>query len=60
MKSNLKDQTEKLKKRLDEQLKNAEDLIKTTGMPGSVPNPPEAVLERLIDECSDHIFWTNF
>lgn len=41
-------------------MKSAEELIKTTGMPGSVPNPPESVLDRLIDECRDHVFWTNF
>jgi|TARA_B110000285_G_C15071386_1_gene588178 hypothetical protein len=56
----LKDQTQKLKDRLDKKLVEAEDLVKTTGMPGGIPQPPEAVLENLIKECDDHTFWLNF
>lgn len=56
----LKDQTQKLKDRLDKKLIEAEDLVKTTGMPGGIPQPPEAVLENLIKECDDHTFWLNF
>ena len=56
----LKDQTQKLKERLDKKLVEAEDLVKTTGMPGGIPQPPEAVLENLIKECDDHTFWLNF
>ena len=37
-----------------------EELIKTTGMPGGIPQPPETVLDNLIQECSDHTFWLNF
>ena len=50
----LKSQTEKLKERLDMKLVEAEELVKTTGMPGGVPNPPDSVLENLIAECEDH------
>jgi len=53
----LKQQTDKLKERLDTKLAEAEELVKTTGMPGGVPNPPESVLENLIGECEDHQFW---
>ena len=56
----LKAQTEKLKERLDKKLVEAEDLVKTTGMPGGIPTPPESVLENLIKECDDHTFWLNF
>ena len=55
--SSLKQQTDKLKERLDIKLAEAEELVKTTGMPGDVPNPPESVLENLIAECEDHQFW---
>ena len=44
----LKQQTDKLKERLDSKLAEAEELVKTTGMPGGVPNPPDSVLENLI------------
>lgn len=53
----LKQQTDKLKERLENKLSEAEDLVKTTGMPGGVPNPPDSVLENLIQECEDHQFW---
>lgn len=56
----LKDETEKLKERLDKKLVEAEELVKTTGMPGGVPTPPDTVLENLIKECDDHQFWLNF
>ena len=56
----LKQQTDKLKQRLDEKLNEAADLVKTTGMPGGVPQPPDTVLENLIAECGDHTFWLNF
>lgn len=55
--SSLKQQTDKLKERLDVKLAEAEDLVKTTGMPGGVPNPPDSVLDNLIAECEDHQFW---
>jgi hypothetical protein len=55
--SSLKQQTDKLKERLLSKLAEAEDLVKTTGMPGGVPNPPDSVLENLIGECEDHQFW---
>ena len=29
-------------------------------MPGGIPQPPESVLENLIQECEDHTFWLNF
>ena len=44
----LKQQTDKLKDRLESKLSEAEELVKTTGMPGGVPNPPDSVLENLI------------
>lgn len=58
--NSLKQQTDKLKERLDKKLVEAEDLIKTTGMPGGIPTPPDSVLENLIAECEDHTFWLNF
>lgn len=41
-------------------MKEAADLVKTTGMPGGIPHPPDDVLENLIQECGDHTFWLNF
>jgi hypothetical protein len=35
--TSLKQQTEKLKARLDEKIAEAADLVKTTGMPGGIP-----------------------
>ena len=35
--ASLKAQTDKLKERLDAKLIEAEDLVKTTGMPGGIP-----------------------
>lgn len=57
---NLKNQKDKLKERLDRKLEEAEQLVKTTGMPGGIPNAPETVLDNLIGECEDHQFWLNF
>ena len=38
-----------------------EELIKATGMPSAgVVAPPEHLLENLIGECDDHVFWKNF
>ena len=37
--NSLKEQTEKLKERLDAKLQEAEDLVKPTGMPGGIPKP---------------------
>ena len=56
----MKAQTEKLRERLDSKLKEAEELVKTTGMPGGIPTPPDSVLDNLIGECDDHTFWLNF
>lgn len=56
----LKNQTDKLKERLTGKLAEAEELVKTTGMPGGIPTPPESVLSNLIAECEDHTFWLNF
>jgi len=50
----LKQQTDKLKERLDSKLAEAEELVKTTGMPGGIPNAPDSVLENLLGECEDH------
>jgi hypothetical protein len=58
--NSLKQQTDKLKERLDRKLEEADNLIKTTGMPSGMPIPPENVLDNLIEECEDHTFWLNF
>ena len=55
-----KQQTEKLRDRLEGKLAEAEDLVKTTGMPTGMPSPPDTVLANLINECEDHTFWLNF
>ena len=56
----LQQNIEKLKSRLEGKLAEAEDLVKTTGMPGGIPTPPDSVLANLIQECEDHTFWLNF
>lgn len=58
--ASLKNQTDKLKERLNGKLAEAEELVKTTGMPGGIPTPPDSVLQNLIGECEDHTFWLNF
>ena len=58
--TNLKQQTEKLQERLTTKLAEAEELVKTTGMPAGIPQPPDSVLDNLIAECGDHAFWLNF
>lgn len=45
---------------MDKKVEEAEELIKTTGMPSGVVNPPDTVLENLSQECEDHQFWLNF
>jgi hypothetical protein len=29
-------------------------------MPGGYPQPPDKVLDNLLKECEDHLFWLNF
>ena len=48
---NLKEQTQKLKVKLDKNLEFAANLIKQTGMPVQAPNPPDSVLDNLKEEC---------
>jgi len=57
----LKESTDKLKDRIAKLSEGAEQLVKDTGMPvqGS-SNPPNDLLENLIPECDDHVFWLNF
>lgn len=49
-----------MKAKLEENLKEADQLIKTTGMPMTAPIPPEEVMNNLPEACSDHPFWLNF
>lgn len=57
----LKQSTDKLKERIDKAVDGCDELVKATGMPvtGS-SNPPESLLENLLSECEDHVFWLNF
>ena len=57
---NLKEQTDKLKVKLDKNITFAAELIKQTGMPVTFQSPPESVLQHLAEECEDHRFWLNF
>jgi hypothetical protein len=57
----LKQSTDKIKERVENMCNNTDELIKATGMPaGGSSTPPEALLENLIKECDDHVFWLNF
>ena len=57
----LKQSTDKLKDRIEKINGNTDELIKATGMPGyTAQAPPDALLDNLIGECSDHVFWLNF
>jgi len=57
----LKQSIDKIKERVDGMCENVEELIKATGMPtAGATLPPENVLDNLIAECDDHIFWKNF
>lgn len=58
---NIADQMQKIRERVDNMVTNCEELIKATGMPaGGASMPPENLLENLIKECDDHVFWRNF
>lgn len=57
----LKQSIDKIKDRIDTMCNNTDELIKATGMPtGGASVPPETLLENLIKECDDHVFWKNF
>ena len=57
----MKQSNDKLKERIDAMVANTEDLVKATGMPmGGAGTPPDSLLENLIKECDDHVFWLNF
>jgi len=57
----MKQSIDKIKERVDGMCGNVEELIKATGMPTTGSTlPPDSVLENLIAECDDHVFWKNF
>ena len=56
----LKASTDKLKERILGMVKSTDELVKATGMPVGSANAPESILENLIKECDDHVFWLNF
>lgn len=57
----MKQSINKIKERVDVMVEGTEELIKATGMPASgATTPPESLLETLIKECEDHVFWKNF
>lgn len=57
----LKQSLDKIKERVEAMCQGTEELIKATGMPaGGQGPPPDALLENLIRECDDHVFWKNF
>jgi len=57
----LKANSDKLKERIDKMVVNCDELVTATGMPVSgASNPPESLLDNLIAECDDHVFWLNF
>jgi hypothetical protein len=57
----LKQSIDKIKDRIDTMVEGTEELIKATGMPtAGVQIPPKSLLENLIGECEDHVFWRNF
>jgi hypothetical protein len=59
--ASLKQSTDKLKERIEKACEGCEELVKATGMPVSASNsPPDNLLDNLIKECDDHVFWLNF
>ena len=56
----LKASTDKLKERILGMVKSTDELVKATGMPVGSANAPESILDNLIKECDDHVFWLNF
>jgi len=57
----LKQSTDKLKERIEKMVANTDELVGATGMPiGGAGTPSESLLENLIGECDDHVFWMNF
>jgi hypothetical protein len=59
--NSLKASTDRLKERLDKMVSSCDELVQATGMPVTgASNPPETLLDNLIQECEDHVFWLNF
>jgi hypothetical protein len=57
----LKQSLDKIKDRVETMVQGTEELIKATGMPaGGSQVPPDDLLQNLIRECDDHVFWKNF
>jgi hypothetical protein len=57
----LKASTDKLKERIDKMVSSCDELVQATGMPVTgASNPPESLLDNLMQECDDHVFWLNF
>lgn len=57
----LKVSQDKLKERIEKINGSTNELIQATGMPGyTAQTPPENLLDNLIPECGDHVFWLNF
>ena len=57
--ASLKAQTDKLKERLASMSKDAEELVKASGMPFTTnANPPD--IGDVLEQCGDHQFWLNF
>lgn len=59
--ASLKESTNRLKDRIEKINGNTDELIKATGMPAyTAQTPPDNLLDNLIRECDDHVFWLNF
>jgi len=57
----MQESMDKIKDRVNTMVGNCEELIKATGMPaGGTQMPPDTLLDNLIKECDDHVFWKNF
>lgn len=57
----MKQSTDKLKERINQISDNTDSLITATGMPSyTAQAPPLHLLDNLIKECEDHVFWLNF
>ena len=54
-------QADKLKERLQQKLKEAQELTSLAGIPSeNMVNPPETLLDNLVEECEYQTFWLNF
>ena len=55
-----KQNTEKLRERVDKMFTGISEIAKSTGVKVNESSPKLEMLENLTGHCEDHVFWKNF